>query len=57
MQYTVINRVLDDNYGRVPYYTIDLQGADNASLTIRCTVPEGKDLTVGTVMELKPVSV
>ena len=56
MQFTIINRVLDDNYGRVPYYTIDLQGNDNQTLTIRCSVDEGKALPVGTVLELKPVS-
>lgn len=56
MQFTVINRVLDDNYGRVPYYTIDLQGNDNQTLTIRCSVDEGKTLPVGTILELKPVS-
>ena len=53
MQFTVISRVLDDNYGRVPYYNIDLQGNDNQTLTIRCTVDEGKELSVGTVLELK----
>ena len=53
MQFTVVNRVLDDNYGRVPYYNIDLQGNDNQTLTIRCTVDEGKELSVGTVLELK----
>jgi len=56
MQFTVINRVLDDNYGRDPYYNIDLQGNNKQNLAIRCTFEEGKDLPVGTVLELKPVS-
>ena len=56
MQFTVVNRTLSDNFGRVPYYEILLETNDKEPLTIKCTASEGKNLTVGTVLELKPVS-
>lgn len=38
------------------YYELVLQGPNNQTVTIAATMAEGKDLPVGTVMELKPIS-
>jgi len=57
MKYTVINRTLFDNYGLSPFYTIEIRDENRVdTIVIKRTYDEGKDLPVGTVLELKVCS-